>query len=329
MSVISDLSSCFFENTTAEHTKPTITVETDKIFAIHNTNNSNAYIYDKTDLLALTKDQTIFIKIKGLIKSLLFILKSLFTRISHRHNYSSSIQDSTSNPKALLILLHGLHDHPSAFDGYHDAFKKKYGDKITIFQPHVHKKGVCTLKEATDPVLKEISTWAKKHKDTPILLCGVSNGARMVGDLVTRLKTEKAVSNPIKASSIAGPFYGSKMANQPGLSKTWQNRWKNFVSNRFFPILGKKQFEEFSWGSSFAKNLIDKMRKVADKKLASFDFYTTTSDCTIRDFTSALPCNIKNAGNFVIKNAGHNDVVASVQKHLTSRCIEFIDTSKN
>lgn len=308
------------------------------IYRVIEENQTDDYIYDKKDFSSLFHTFFFMSTLNGLFNDIRYNLNALINSVDHSENYSSYIEDKVEDPEALCVLLHGLYGHPSAFDNYHDAFKEKYGDKITIYQPHVINYGNCSIEDATDEIAQEILNWSLKHENMPIVFIGSSNGARISAYISTILKQECGVTNPMKVTSIAGPFFGSTLADQPNLSSFWQGIWKYTLINRT-GLINEAIIDELSWNSDKAKDIIDRMRQASESQEPSenqeasesqaicFDLYATTGDEVINDFTSSLPV-VHNANHFVVKDQGHNSIIGFIQDHSVDRCIAFIESFK-
>jgi len=259
-------------------------------------------------------------KVTGLVKDAFFTLQTLFTRWTHRKNYLSTISDS-NHTKTLCVLLHGLNGHPSIFDGYHDALEKKFGSRFSLLQPFVAKRGNCSMEDAAERIYQTVLSWAKENQDKQIVFCGISNGARLAAHIACKLKNENKLSNPIQVNSIAGPFYGSKLANQPNWSPTGQKIWRKLVQSPLGRSQSKEILNELAWASDCAKTLIENMEKSASSSGVQFNFFATRDDSQVLDYHSCFPKLSANANYFLTQNEGHQSVVPAVK----TRVLEEID----
>lgn len=259
----------------------------------------------------------------GCIKDLASIIKSSFTKPSHKNNYSAIIREDT-RAEALCVLIHGLRGQPATYDFYHDMFKKKLGNRITIFQPHVTNKGNCSLDEAADPIYTQIALWSKEHPNRPIVLIGGSNGARLAGYIAAKLKTkqEKEIENPIQACCIAGPFYGTKMINQPDFPKWMGWMWEKVVKIIYCDTV----YEELSWASDRSQSVIKEMQTGGEAGV-HYKFYSSLADLQIQSLISGNP-SIINAEYYFSGIEGHSSLVRTAQDHIGQVCFQFIEDNR-
>jgi hypothetical protein len=287
------------------------------------------WIYEDTEI---PEDQrpalwSVISKTIGLIKDLFYVISTLFSRITHRNNYvTNKIPEDNVNSGGLCVLLHGLNGHPSSMDCVRDELEEKLEKPVTFYQPFVEKRGNCSIEDSSDKIYKLVVEWGEKNPEKPIIFCGVSNGARMSAYIATKLKTDPSLANPIKVNSIAGPFFGSKMVNQPDLSERGQSIWKWLMRN---PMrYSKAIFDELSWGNEKAKKIIDDMRPVANEKMMSFDFYGTWGDSKVTSFTSSLPRDINGGSYYVFKYEGHSSIVKASRAQIAIKTKEFMRTNQ-
>ncbi len=191
----------------------------------------------------------------------------------------------------LHVFIHGLKAHPSIWDG-HIAEEKKINasrtdqEPIETYVPFVPKAGDCTLKEAGDPILKQVKSYIdhyrKKHPDgpvCPICLSGVSNGGRIATYIETQLRKDEKYSDvPVMVSTIAAVHYGTEAFD------AWYSRF------------GGKQSavirEELSFGSDTAKSLLDEVNAVPadfDVSKRKFLFFGTRDDWHVTHVGSTIP----------------------------------------
>ena len=256
-------------------------------------------------------------KVIGLGRDLSFTPKTLFSRITHRKNYAAQIENDPS-ADALCVMIHGLKGSPSIFDDYHDSFARFEDKKVTLFQPHVPQKGNCSLEDASSPIYNEVLSWARQNPAKPIVIVGVSNGARIAGHLSAKLKSEGLCVNPMHVSCIAGPFNGTKLVNQPD--------WPGFLRSGLNKIVNKlytdEVLDELSWDSACAGQVISEMQRAAGGNLHYY-FYSTSSDTQINPFTSAFP-EVTDANYFLTFAEGHQSVVRAAKDSIIERSFAAI-----
>ena len=114
-------------------------------------------------------------------------------------------------PKALLVLLHGLNGHPVQLE----HMRLRADPAWAVYNPFVHRLGDDRLDFVLRPLKLEIARFIEAHGEAvPIVLAGVSNGARLCGELEVWLRS--AATNPVMLSGIAGPFKGTKAVTLMG-----------------------------------------------------------------------------------------------------------------
>ncbi len=260
-------------------------------------------------------------KLIGIGRDITFITGTLFSYFTHQKNYAESVDLENKNSSGLCVLIHGLKGLPSMFDDYHDEFEAHMANKITIFQPHVQDQGNCRLEEAAENILQQTINWSKVHPNKPIVLIGVSNGARIAGYVTAKLKSEEKIQNPMMAHCIAGPFFGTKIVNQPD----WPEQIRPIWGDIFKTLHSDEVYDELSWGSSCAQNVIQGMQAVS--KDVSFNFYSSFSDAQVQSFTSALP-NVPFSNHYVTSAEGHQSIVRAVKDPIVEDSMRFINAYK-
>ncbi len=213
--------------------------------------------------------------------------------------------------QALFVLVHGLRSHPAAWDSQLSILKNY--PKMDVFAPVVPQKGMCSLEEATKPILPILLDYAQKNPGNPICLLGVSNGTRVITWLETELR-EKAPKTPVKVSAISGVLFGSSrmnLLNRLGLAKY------------FYP---KALQSELVYGSSKAKELLNRLRAPLPENTAprQFEFYATTEDLSVPDLESSLPKLYKGEIFHVLHGHSHDSIVTAVAKQQIASCMSWI-----
>lgn len=295
-----------------------------------NSDDEKAWIYKAEEFPAHRKSRPpkVILKIIGLIKDFLFTIGTYFSRISHRANYKTNIEDQGGNSEALCVFLHGLKGHPSIMDGHRDNFRKHLNRKLALFQPFIPKGGNCSTAEATKGIYQRILGWSQNNPNKPIIFCGVSNGARLSGHIVSMLRVSDQVANPIKINCLAGPFFGTKMLNQPDWSDKGQKIWGKLIRTRIGGNKSSEIITDLSYGSEKSKQLIRRIREAAKSPNTSFDFYGTRGDLLVTPFTSSLPKGVDNANYFVLKHEGHSSIVKASKAQTLKETKKFLESIK-
>lgn len=129
------------------------------------------------------------------------------------------------DPSVLVVLVHGLRGHPSGFRSYIDAIgKARPGARIVI--PHVRDRGLCTLDEASQPILELVEQHLEDHgARVPIWLVGTSNGGRIVANVESRLRGRESIIHTV---TIGAPLGGS-------MAMRLVDRISTGLADRYFP----------------------------------------------------------------------------------------------
>lgn len=154
----------------------------------------------------------------------------------------------------------------------------------------------------------------KKILKKPICLLGVSNGARLVMSLETKLRITSS-HTPVMVSAISGAHFGSSrmdLLEKIGLAKL------------FHP---KVIIEELKYGSDKARELLDKVRTPLPQNCAkrNYEFYASLDDHTIPDLDSTLPVLNKGEKHYLLNGHSHDSVVTSVAEKQIASCVQFIN----
>lgn len=247
---------------------------------------------------------------------------TLLSSMTHPERYSERIED---NPKAeaLCVFIHGMKGRPCIFDPYYDAYKEHFSDQITFFQPYVKNRGDCSLEEAVEPLFQEIHQWALVNPG-PILLNGISNGARIIGATIARLKLDAKIPNEIYVSCIAGPFLGTKIVDQPDWPTMLRKPWESIIKMLYCDAV----YRELSWNSQAAQRAINRLRSVNTMHYddVHFNFYSTVPDLMIQSFTSGCPKLDKNVRYHLTATEGHNSVVDAVRETIFENSLLFLES---
>lgn len=267
---------------------------------------------------------SVFYKGIGLLKDSTFAIGTLFSRSSRYHRYADTIEGNEDH-RALVVLTHGLNGHPSILDGHHDHF---YGRSVTIYQPHVLKKGYCPLDEAAAPIYENVYRWALENPFKPLVFVGVSNGARLSAYISAKLVKSGEITNPIKVSSIAGPFKGTRMlgvSTEEEVKGNFLHKTMDLAKSAFGVMyMGRDLSRELRYKSERGKRLMENMRHAASVHQVSYDFYATKADSRVTFLDAALPERIAGAYYEIMDREGHSSIVGAVRERQVERCMEFV-----
>ena len=267
-------------------------------------------------------DRSRLLRIVHVIQSLFREIKYSLTVLYYRL-FSPVPQLSSKkfewNPKSqgLFVLVHGLRNDPAAW--YSQLSLLSSHREIDVFAPVITKRGLCSLDQATNPLLPVLNDYVKKHPTNPICLLGTSNGGRIITKLEIELR-HISPSNPVRVSSVAGAHYGSSrmnLLNQLGLAK-----W--FYRNELR--------QELRYSSDKAKELLTHIKSPLKPNCAqrSYEFYATTEDISIPDLDSTLPNLGIGEQCHMLHGVGHSSIVSAVAERQISSCLEWTKNfSKN
>lgn len=213
------------------------------------------------------------------------------------------------NSCGLILLIHGLHNHPSIWEGYIQALRSKKLE-IDICAPAIPKEGDCTLEKAAKPVVAIAKNYLQKHPGKPICLLGISNGARIATYVDVQLRKYPV---DILVSTIAGAHLGTKCANFIA---------KVPLINRLYSTSIKK---ELAYKSDTSRRLIDALRKPISVGSRKYDFYAATEDHVIVPYKLSLPIIDHGESHHILNGVGHLSILPATQKRQINACIRWIN----
>ena len=228
--------------------------------------------------------------------------------------------------KELFTLNISQITHPDDKPIRYEAIEELSAGKATkanFEKRFIHKKGNCSLEEASDKLYGKIFNWASLYPNKPIVFSGVSNGARLAADVASRLKIEGEVSNKIKVNCIAGPFFGSKVIH-PNCKPLVRRIWQFILSTPLGGSLSKEIIKELAWNSEKSKELISKIRIAAQLHGISFDFYASQADSLVLPFTSSLVSNVQNSKCYISDKEGHRSIINASSEQIIINLKQFM-----
>jgi hypothetical protein len=220
-----------------------------------------------------------------------------------------------SESQGLVVLLHGLRNSPAAW--YSQLMLLKKYDQIDVLAPSIHRRGMCSLEKAAQPLLPTLLEYIEKHPTKPLCLLGVSNGSRVAAWLEIQLR-KFAPQTPVKVSTIAGVHFGSSRMNL--LEGLGLAKW-------FYP---KELCHELKYGSEKASELLEQLSLPLPENCAlrGYEFFATTEDLSVPDLDSSLPLLDKGERYCVIHGQSHDSIVSAVAERQISACIEWLEKFK-
>ena len=129
-------------------------------------------------------------------------------RLPYQWNWRETVTEVPHpEPSVLVVLVHGLRGHPSCFRSYIAAILAVRPDARIVI-PYVHKRGLCTLDEASQPIINLV----KDHlsdvgPQVPVWLIGTSNGGRIVANVESSLRDLNSIIHTV---TIGAPLGGSR-----------------------------------------------------------------------------------------------------------------------
>jgi predicted alpha/beta-fold hydrolase len=150
--------------------------------------------------------------------------------------------------KGLFLFVHGLFGNTYTFGSYISECHKNYPD-WDVVAPRVYQRGICSLEQATLPLLNILKDYLNRFPTSPVYLIGTSNGARILSKIETLLSEEDLSSRKTRIISVAGVHLGTKVVDT----------LVNFQSIRkhFFHELS----EELTFNSPFAQQLLKELQE--------------------------------------------------------------------
>jgi len=267
--------------------------------------------YDQRSTLQKTVDFTL-----SLFRQIQYVFTVLYHRM-HSHSQPCGQQiEWKQNSQGLVVLLHGLRNDPAAWFSQLSLLKEHAA--IDVFAPIVPHRGLCSLEEASSPILPAIEDFAQKNPGKPICLLGVSNGSRITTWLETRLRQTRPAA-PVLVSTIAGVHLGSSRMNLLD---------KLHLASYFYPsVLGN----ELRYNSDTARKLLEEVRAPLPFSCAprSYEFYATTDDVSVPDLDSSLPQIGKGEECYILHGQSHDSIVTAVADKQIGTCVDWIRRSSN
>jgi hypothetical protein len=155
--------------------------------------------------------------------------------------------------------------------------------------------------------------FVEKHGErAPILLWGVSNGARLWGALEVWMRG--VAKNPVLVSAVAVPFLGTKSASLVG---AWAKRLGVFSAD---------VVDELTYNSLCAQNLVKSMAELT-RCVRRYYFYATRQDDLVFPVKASTPVIHQNETVIVMSGHDHASIIDAVAKHQKRSSENFVMTS--
>lgn len=211
--------------------------------------------------------------------------------------------------KGLYIALHGLGGRPNVWSNQLATLREKQ-PSFEIRVPYIPKRGNCPLNEAVEPIEAMIRSYIQEHPKKPVCIMGVSNGARIAGELEIRLRDTQT---PVKLSCVAGVLSGTK--------RIYDMYWLARI------IYAAPLVAELSYQSQTALHLLNRMRERLPNGIErSYDFYASPNDVQIIPYTGSFPLlSNKNVTYNIVHGENHGSIVSRVSDIQTKCCIDWME----
>jgi alpha-beta hydrolase superfamily lysophospholipase len=213
-----------------------------------------------------------------------------------------------SQPSGLIVLIHGLR---GSREIWHTQLNLLKSYNYDIYVPIVPHQGLCSLQEASTPILDYIINYINIHPRIPICILGVSNGGRIALYLDLQLRS-KFPKTPVFISNIASPHNGSSRMNL---------LIKLHLANFFYPqILQEELLPNSETNMKLMLNI-----QSPTKAPRQYEFYGTTTDLHIPELESTLPqIPNHNTTHYVLYGHSHNSIVHAAAENQIRNCVQWI-----
>jgi len=201
--------------------------------------------------------------------------------------------------QGLYVLITGLKSHPIWAEGHRVRIEVGQPE-MEVRIPFVPENGDCSLEEAAAPIIEMVRDYIRKNPQKPICLIGTSNGGRVAAKVELALRGEGAA---IRVSTLAGVFFGSRRIDQFA-------HW-NIAQYLYNPAV----IDELQIGSETAKALIKEMRaSLPEKDTRAYEFFTSTNDEFVPNFSSCLPILGKGETFHVMEGENHFSITHAARE---------------
>ena len=127
------------------------------------------------------------------------------------HEYDS-IDHISSNPEALVILIHGMFGSVHSWGKYVNAIRKSYGNRVAIFIPSVDRYLEVDESIIAAPILDVAKRFVTHNPEAHVFVIGHSKGGCIAYYVEQRIESQH-----VTLLSFAAPHNGTKLAALPKL----------------------------------------------------------------------------------------------------------------
>lgn len=253
---------------------------------------------------------------KSLYRETLYEINYIKTRIrDYLYPNSEYIDPNIKNMRwkedseGLYVMIHGLLGHPSIWKDTINLIKEKHPE-ADIANVIVPEKGNCTLEESVDPIKNYIKSYISEHPDKPIALFGTSNGARIASKIEVDLRD---IPTKIHLTTVAGAHNGSQ---------TLDYLKKLRIANLIYDY---SITEELIFDSSKCRELLElQSKELPDHSIRNFEFYASTIDTRLLDYSSSLPKINQNEKHYLVYGVEHCSIVNHIKEHQVDNAVKWM-----
>jgi|GEM_PF-7105074 len=271
-----------------------------------------------------TRLPLVIAKIVGLLKDFWFTIGTVISRRKNSVNYGQVIGDP-AKAKAIVVLIHGLKAHPSQMDGHVEAFRKRLGNDVLVYQAEVDKLGNCSKAEAIKRITDTVLPIVQQNPAMKLYAHGISNGGRLAAQLAIDVLAGGVEGKRVMVSANSAPLYGTKVMMDPDTASWRQKIWKWFLKSSL-PIVGnhcEEIIKDFTWAGESGKEMVKGIRSAA-KSGVRFQFDGGIADSRVTP-PSFFPSGVQGAEYFCPKSIqGHSSIIGSQRERQVEDAANFI-----
>lgn len=271
-----------------------------------------------------TRLPLVLAKIIGLLKDFRFTIGTLISRLKNSVNYGQVIGDR-ARATAIVVLIHGLKGHPSQMDGHAEAFRKRLGRDVLVYQVQVDKLGNCSKAEAVKRITDTVLPILQQNPAMKLYSHGISNGGRLAAQLAIDLLAEGIEGNRVMVNANSAPLYGTKVMMDPDTASWRQKIWK-WVLTSSLPMIGnhcEEIIKDFTWAGESGKEMIEGIRSAAERGVR-FQFDGGIADSRVTP-PAFFPSGVQGAEYFCPESIqGHSSIIGSQRERQVEDAANFI-----
>jgi hypothetical protein len=271
-----------------------------------------------------TRLPLVLAKIVGMLKDFRFTIGTLISRRKNSVNYGKVIGDP-AQAKAIVVLMHGLKAHPSQMDGHAEAFRKRLGKDVLIYQVQVDKLGNCSKAEAIKRITDTVLPILQQNPAMKLYAHGISNGGRLAAQLAINILAGGVEGKRVMVNANSAPLYGTKVMMDPDTAFWRQKIWTWFLKSSL-PMVGnhcEEIIKDFTWASEPGKEMVKGIRSAA-KIGVRFQFDGSVADSKVTP-PSFFPSGVQAAEYFCPERIqGHSSIIDSQRERQVEDAVNFI-----